>query len=85
MTGRSGARPTPPATIDEVATDRGVEAPAGAERPAHAEHVARLGAVQRPAHRADVADRVDQRAVVGRRVAADRDRDLADAAGVEHA
>ncbi len=53
------------------------------ERPAHAEHVARRQPGQRLGHLADGADRVDQPPGLGR-VAADADRHLADAEGVEH-
>ena len=73
-TGRSGASPTPPATITQVAPGRGRQIPAGAERPADPDQRRPARLVQRPADRADVADRLRQRAVAGRRVTADRDR-----------
>src|ERR1035438_3774309 len=64
--------------------NRGVESPARAVRSPGPEQVPGRGLVQRMADRADVPDRLGERAVAGRRVATDGDRDLADPAAVEH-
>ena len=83
--GAAAPGPTPPATITQVAADGGVEVPAHAVRPADADHgppgtascSARLTA---PTSRMVWVSAPSRRG----RVAADRDRDLADAGPVEH-
>ena len=81
-TGRSGARPMPPATITTSPPGRLLDRPGVAERPAHAEHRARARAAQIASVTApDRAHGVHERPAG---VAGDRDRHLADPEGVEH-
>ena len=68
---------------NDVRALRPLDGPARSERAAQARDRARFERAQRLADRAHIAHRVDERALI-RRVAADADRGLAHAEGVEH-
>jgi hypothetical protein len=82
--GAQRGQPDPAGDDDEITADGLGQTPVGAERPAHPDHGARLRVVQRPAHRANRADRVRDAVVGDGRHSADRDGDLADTERVHH-
>src|SRR6185437_14858807 len=73
-------RQTHAAGDDHQIVARGlVKAPAATVRSAHADHVPWPGSGQRATDGSDVADRLGQRSISRGRIAADRDRYIADA------
>ena len=80
-TERGEAEPT--GNEQYVGPHRDADRPAGAERAAHAEDIARLAGRNGPADGPDIAYGVDE-AVARVVVAADADRDFADAKGIDH-